>query len=200
MQPGDSSQLPARVQAIIDAAEQAAAQLRAETEQRARDRIAEADRAAQHRVDAAEAEAKELLAEAREQARQLVGEARVTAREAMDTGERVSRELEEMGGSLRRNAQTILRDVQKVHRELVAKLDAADPGGRAPARRPAAAAREVSRPGGIVDAEALDLPIRARRTASSDDTPPLDAGDLPGDIEIPEFSSDYTPQRHRRRR
>jgi len=195
MQPGDSSQLPARVQAILDAAEQAAEQVRAETEQRARDRIAEADRAAQHRVDAAEAEAKELLAEAREQARQIVGEARVVARETMDKGQQASRELEEMGGSLRRNAQTILRDVQKVHRELVAKLEEVDPGGGAAQRRREPARRSA----GIVDAEALDLPIRARRTASSDDTPALDPGDLPADIEIPEFTSEYTPQRHRRR-
>lgn len=195
-QPGDSASLPARVQAIIDAAEQAAAQLRAETEQRAKERIAEADRAAQHRVDAAEEEAKEILAQAREQARTIVGEARVAAREVMDRGERASRELEEMGGSLRRNAQTILRDVQRTHRELVSQLDAATPDGPQPARSlPAAPARP-----GIVDAEALQ-PIRAsRRTPSSDDTPALDPADLPAEIEIPEFSRDYTPQRHRRRR
>ena len=53
---------------IIAAAEQAAEELRLETEARARERIAEADRAAAARVEAAEAEAAELLADAQRQA------------------------------------------------------------------------------------------------------------------------------------
>jgi cell division septum initiation protein DivIVA len=56
---------------IIAAAEQAAEELRLETEARARERIAEADRAAAARVEAAEAEAAELLADAQRQAAAL---------------------------------------------------------------------------------------------------------------------------------
>jgi hypothetical protein len=66
----------AKVAAIVTAAEQAADDLRARTEERARERIAEADRAADLRVEAGEAEALELVEEARSQARALEAEAK----------------------------------------------------------------------------------------------------------------------------
>ncbi len=47
----------------------------------------------------------------------------------------------------------------------------------------------------------LPFGVSARRTPSSRaDAAPVDAGDVPvDDIEIPEFTPDYVPQRHRRR-
>jgi len=65
-----------KVAAIIEAAETAAADLRAQTEARARDRIAEADRAGALRVEAAEAEAAEIVAAAHAEAKGLVADAR----------------------------------------------------------------------------------------------------------------------------
>lgn len=57
-----------RVGAIVTAAEEAAARLLADTEQRVHARIAEADRASTMRIEAAEAEALEILANARSEA------------------------------------------------------------------------------------------------------------------------------------
>src|ERR1700730_2785164 len=58
----------AQVAGIVDSAERAAHELRAQADTRARERIAEAARAADNRVQAAEAEAQEILHAARAQA------------------------------------------------------------------------------------------------------------------------------------
>lgn len=71
-----------KVAAIVEAAETAAADLRAQTELRARERIAEADRAGALRVEAAEAEAAEILATARTQAKALAADAQRLRSEA----------------------------------------------------------------------------------------------------------------------
>lgn len=71
-----------KVAAIIEAAETAAADLRAQTEARARDRIAEADRAGALRVEAAETEAAEIVTAARAQAKALVADAQRLRSEA----------------------------------------------------------------------------------------------------------------------
>ncbi len=73
--PTETVVLSARLQAIVEAAEHSAEELRVQTEQRARERIAEADRAAEYRVHAAEEEAGEILAGARAQAEQAAAEA-----------------------------------------------------------------------------------------------------------------------------
>ena len=64
-----------QVASVLQAAEQAAAQLRLEAEERLRSRIAEGDRAAELRVSAAEEEATEILAAARDEAKRIVSEA-----------------------------------------------------------------------------------------------------------------------------
>lgn len=71
-----------KVAAIVEAAEAGAADLRAQTEARARERIAEADRAGALRVEAAEAEANDIVAAARAQAQALIAEAQRLRSEA----------------------------------------------------------------------------------------------------------------------
>src|SRR4051794_41953668 len=75
-----------RVGSIVAAAEQAADELRAETERRARERLAEAGRAGTNRVEAAEAEARDILHTAREQAGELPPKAPAHARRAASGG------------------------------------------------------------------------------------------------------------------
>lgn len=221
-------QASAKVQAIVDAAERAAAGLRAETEQRARERIAEADRAADHRVQAAEAEARDILAQAqqeaeelrragREEARNAVLEASEAARDVLRRGTELSREIEQLGTSLRRNAQVILHDVKHAHDALSRQLADALPEGAADlpvrARRTddedRAARRERPAASGpaVFDHAAGDRPATPRTPRPpaprvSPDRAPVDVADVPeiGELEIPEFSRDYVPQRHRRRR
>lgn len=71
-----------KVAAIVEAAETAAADLRAQTEQRARERIAEAERAGALRVEAAEAEAADIVASAQAQAQLHIAEAERVRSEA----------------------------------------------------------------------------------------------------------------------
>ena len=169
-----------RVGQIMRAAEDAAAEVRAEAERRADARIAEATRAADQRVVAAEDEAQEILAdaqrqaatlhetaqgdadrlreEARSDAARIVGDAsqeaaevqriaevfaeqtrekaeqdarkqlaraRELAGEVLADGTEMSHNLRQLSESLRRNAETILRDVQSAHRAMTARLDEA---------------------------------------------------------------------------
>jgi hypothetical protein len=202
------AEVTAKVQAIVAAAEQAAAGMRAETERRANERIAEADRAAQNRVDAAEAEAKDILAAAnaeaerlrragREEARTTVLEAGEAARQVLERGTELSREIEQLGTSLKRNASVILHDVRHAHDELTRTITEATPapeGGGDVGEVP----EFVQRSGRTQSAPA---PAPRVPRAPREDRAPVDAGDVPADeIEIPEFSRDYVPQRHRRRR
>ncbi len=115
--------LSARLQAIVDAAEQSAEQRRAQTEQRARERIAEADRAADYRVAAAEEEAQQILSDARTNAERIASdavnavdsihaEAHETLREAKATLARARLDAEQ-------NAREILDQARDEAREVV---------------------------------------------------------------------------------
>jgi len=147
----------ARVAEIVDAAEQAAEELRERAEQRADDRIAEAERAAIMRVQAADDEAlmvrdeasyyaQEARDKAATAARELLNEARAAARDVLREGELLSGHLNELADSLRTNAELLLRDIRDVHMELTARLDRADPvhwgatPGPVPAQQPAPSA------------------------------------------------------------
>jgi cell division septum initiation protein DivIVA len=145
----DRDSASAHVAEILAAAEQAAEDLRLEAEQRMRARIAEGDRAASNRVQAAEAEALEILAAAQEQADKMVSEAKRQAAEVTDDARRQAREvvdeagaasrevlrdgtelsghLRELSGSLRSNAELLLRDIRLAHAEMTARLDQAAP-------------------------------------------------------------------------
>lgn len=82
------------VAAIVDAAEQAADQMRAAAERRGRERIAEADRAATMRVDAAEAEARDILSEAQRDAAQARSAAQAAVAGIHAEAQRVREEAE----------------------------------------------------------------------------------------------------------
>lgn len=163
----DRDSAPAHVAEILAAAEQAAEDLRIAAEQRMRERIAEADRAAANRVQAAEAEALEVLAaaqeqadlmlsearrqaaeitdEARSQARAVVDEAGAASREVLRDGTEISGHLRELSGSLRSNAELLLRDIRLAHAEMTARLDQAAPA-------------DTRRPGSGPGVDDLDVP------------------------------------------
>ena len=145
----DRDSASAHVGEILAAAEQAAEELRVDAERRMRERIAEGDRAAANRVQAAEAEALEILAaaqeeadrlladarrqatemtdDARRQAREVVNEAGAASREVLRDGTELSGHLRELSGSLRSNAELLLRDIRLAHAEMTARLDQAAP-------------------------------------------------------------------------
>lgn len=158
MEQSDLARASARVAEILDAAEQAAEDLRQEAERRMRERIAEGDRAAQNRIAAAEAEALEVLAAAQEHADRIVGEAgrqadelreaarrdageivsqaSASARDVLDDGTQLSGHLRELSDSLRSNAELLLRDIRLAHAEMTARLDQAEvPTARSSRRR-----------------------------------------------------------------
>ncbi|MGI8730421.1 MAG: hypothetical protein ACR2LK_10600 [Solirubrobacteraceae bacterium] len=137
----DPASTAVRVSEIVAAAEQAAADLRIDTERRAAERIAEADRAAAMRAQAADDEATELRDEAIQQAqetrdqaaakaREVIDEARAAARDVLRDGEQISGHLDELGAALRVNAERLLRDIRLAHAELTSRLDQADPNLR----------------------------------------------------------------------
>jgi cell division septum initiation protein DivIVA len=134
MSDADLARASARVAEIVDAAEHAAEQLRAQGERKMQERIAEGNRAAENRVKAAEAEALEVLSaaqdeadkvreSAREDACDIIGEARAIAREVLRDGTELSGNLRELSDSLRANAELLLRDVRLAHAEMTARLD-----------------------------------------------------------------------------
>lgn len=136
MSDADLARASARVAEIVEAAERAADQLRAQGEQRMLERIAEGDRAADNRVKAAEAEALEVLSAAQDEAdrlresargdaRDIIAEARGAAREVLRDGTELSGNLRELSDSLRANAELLLRDVRLAHAEMTARLDQA---------------------------------------------------------------------------
>jgi nicotinamidase-related amidase len=98
-----------QVSAIIGAAEEAAERIRAEAEERMRERVAEGARAAENRIRAAEEEADELLDAARRQAEHLVATAQSEAEDARTrASERAGEELrtaEAQAARLRDDAQ-----------------------------------------------------------------------------------------------
>jgi cell division septum initiation protein DivIVA len=128
-----------RVASIVSAAEDAADHIREEAETKVRDRIAEGDRAAEYRIHAAEEEAAEILAAARADAermvreaetytRELLSAARLTAQDVRTEGLEVVANLRQMGDSLRANSERLLRDVQAVHSQMVARIERVEAG------------------------------------------------------------------------
>ena len=153
----------AKVAAIVDAAERAAAELREHTEADVAATLAEAERERDRTVRAVQDEARgiveaarregevvkaeavadaqrmrvEAAAEAREihrvaeaEAREIVTGAYASARTVLRDGTALSEQLEQLSGSLRRNAERLLKDVQLAHDTMTAELESAAPGGK----------------------------------------------------------------------
>src|SRR3984957_12913912 len=116
--PESGSSVSEQVAAILTAAEQTAAQLRAEAEVRLKARIAEADRAADNRVKAAEEEAAEIVRVAHDEAtrvaRDTVARAQAEAdrirMEASDAKEKATSEALEIVARAQENADQTLSE------------------------------------------------------------------------------------------
>jgi len=146
-----------RVQAAEEEAAEILASARMEAERLLRDarlRDAEAKTTATSEaltiIGNAQQSAEETLASAAETAqrhrleaetytRDLLSEARLTAQEVRTEGLELVANLRQMGDSLRANAERILRDVQGVHSQMVARIDRVEgrrTGGSSESRRP----------------------------------------------------------------
>jgi vacuolar-type H+-ATPase subunit H len=143
----------------VTAAEEEAAEILAEARQEAEKAKSDATSEALTIMARAQEDAESVITQAREDAikstkeaearsRELMSEARAAATQVRDDGQELVGNLGEMSEALRSNSQRLLRDVQRVYSQLVAKLDAVDgsfaatqrsQGGRA---RPAAVARD----------------------------------------------------------
>jgi vacuolar-type H+-ATPase subunit H len=163
------------------------------------DRLADAEAQAREILETAQRQADALLAEARDQAarlragaegdaaglrrdseaqaREIVTGAHATARHVLHDGTALSEQLDQLSGSLRRNAERLLRDIQLAHEAMVAELEEAAPddGGTAVAEAPP-------------DQDDEDV-VRAWR--GDDGHEPETAGEAPAtirtDFGIPEF-------------
>ncbi len=87
-------------------------------------------------VAEAAAKGEELRRHAHQEAREIVGQAHAAARQALHEGEELSGDLQELSGSLRTNAERLLRDIRATHARLVANLDQAAPAGSGRSARP----------------------------------------------------------------
>jgi vacuolar-type H+-ATPase subunit H len=117
-------------------------------------------------------EAKETLAQATEAAtrsrqeaetytRELLNDARLTANEVRTEGMELVDNLRQMGDSLRANAERLLRDVQSIHSQMVARIDRVEANGRlAPVARDSrpASSRSVTRDSFDAGGDLPDVP------------------------------------------
>lgn len=154
------------VRRVVEAAETAAARLRAQTEARADARIAEADRAADLRVAAAEAEAREIVAEAQAQAQAIQERTAAQDAAARAAAEEAVRGIHEAAARVRQQAddhhtervraasdeaETIRRNAREDARQML--LDAA------------AAVRDVESEGRELSGHLSELSTSLRRNA-----------------------------------
>lgn len=123
----------------------------------------------------AEAYAAERRADGERRARDLASEARIVAGEVRAEGLELTENLRELGGSLRSNAERLMRDIVKVHHQLAAHIDQVDPGPSAPAEP--ARRRDWER----------DLPRSARSSSSPSEPRNGTRRRADDDLDVPEF-------------
>src|SRR5437763_2803802 len=112
-----------QVASVLQAAEQAAAQLRLEAEERLRSRIAEGDRAAELRVSAAEEEATEILAAARDEAKRIVSEASSKGLEVIGRAQSEADRLRAGAAKGHDEASWRAQDLMRVAEQTAAEID-----------------------------------------------------------------------------
>jgi vacuolar-type H+-ATPase subunit H len=122
----------AEARSAVTTVHERAAEVRAEAEQRRLQAIAGAQAEVSQLVQEAEEQATELRGSARAEARDVLDDAHYAAREVVREGERLTGDLRELSQSLVRNADKLMRDVQLVHGQLVSRLDAVVPPGAPP--------------------------------------------------------------------
>jgi len=92
--------------------------------------VGKASEEADAMMSEATAFAQRTRSEAEHYTRELLGEARTTAEAVRDEGLELVTNLRQMGDSLRANAERLLRDVQSVHSQMVARIERAEGNGR----------------------------------------------------------------------
>ncbi len=117
----------------------------------------------------AQSEAAAATAQAEERAHEFLRHARGTASDVNSEGLEIVANLREMGDAMRSNAQRLMRDIQQIHSQLVARLDRID--GGASGAEPDSVARRGRR---------RDLEPRGRSTAAA-------VGDDGDALDVPEF-------------
>jgi cell division septum initiation protein DivIVA len=154
-----------RVRAGEEEAAEIVAEARAQAERAVGDATSEAlaivgraQENAAKMLEEANAEATRQREDAQEKSRELLRTSRVAADEARTEGLEVVANLREMGSSLRANAERLLRDVQRIHSDLIGRLERMDGelGGEGRPRR--APADDRTRPAPAADGEVLDVP------------------------------------------
>jgi cell division septum initiation protein DivIVA len=122
---------------VVANASAEAAQARTAAESEALAIMARAEEEAARVRGDAEAQASARLESSQQQARDLVSEARAVAEEARVEGLDLTDNMRELSGSLRSNAERLVRDIQRAHARLTAALDQIDGGATAlPSTRP----------------------------------------------------------------
>ncbi len=162
-------------------AEEIVATARAQSERRQRDLVEEAEQRktaafSEALVIVADAEktGDQMLAEAAEDAREMMAEARKTADEVRNEGFELAAHLRQMGDSLRLNADRLLRDVQRIHSQMVSRIER--PLGASP------------RPRGGDGARARDQHSSPRDDGQRGSGRPATPFDAPSDpVDVPEF-------------
>ncbi len=160
----------AEARAAVTTIHDRAAQVRAEAEKHRLRTLAEAEAEARQVVKEAEARAQEVRASSRTEAQEVLNDAHYAAREVVRDGEELTGNLRDLAQSLVRNADRLMRDVHGVHHQLTSRLDEADPGepaeapmrDAAPAGPPARRARPSPR-ARPPPAPSRELPSRRRR-------------------------------------
>jgi vacuolar-type H+-ATPase subunit H len=134
--------------------------------------VANAEQNADETLEQATTAAANSQREAERYSRELMSEARTTAEDVRSEGLELVANLRQMGDSLRANAERILRDVQSVHKQMVARIEQAEGDGRG-----AAAAREVPAASRRPRSDGAWASARARFESPADDGVP----------DVPEF-------------
>lgn len=118
---------------IVKQAQEQATRLREEGEQAKTAATSEAltiaakgQESAERLLAEARAEADGVRQEAQEHSRQLLRDTRSIANDIRTEGLELVSNLHEMGGSLRSNAERLLRDVQRIHSRMVSQIDRVD--------------------------------------------------------------------------
>jgi cell division septum initiation protein DivIVA len=143
---GEALQIVARAQDQAEIFRAEAQEAKTQATSEALQIVAHAQETAARATGEADAKARELLAGARD-----------TATEIQTKGAELVENLRQMGDSLRANSTRLLRDVQLVHRQMLAQIEAAggDVGGLGPIT--AARVREPPRRPPVFDGE-LEVP------------------------------------------
>lgn len=177
-----------------------AAAVREEAEAHRRRTEADANTEAGRLLQDAEDRARALNESSRADAREVLNDAHQAARGVVLEGEELTGNLRALAQSLVRNADKLMRDVQGVNGELVARLEAAIPP---PAARPLPAVAAIDRPATASDRDEPAAGRRARREREGRgaSTPlPAEIADLltPDEtsLDIPELDK---PSRRKRR-